>query len=632
MLLVVTVGIIGAVSASSDMCATSMRPGSGCTKDGHYSQISTDSAGDCCAQCMADTNCQAWTWRPDKSCYFSTKPSIATNPDTKTATCGCRQADCQPAPVACEPVKRPGKAQRVPLPPGKVPPHIVTVLVDDLGFDDASIVRGDSKGVKYTPNMQALAEQGIRLDRHHTYLYCSPTRRAFLTGRYPVHISYEQAPTCSNLTPLQFSILSEKLMAANYQSYFFGKGHLGWQTEDNLLINRDFEQHLGFLGGGESYTHGLASRCGDGGSHDMWYNAEPAVDMVDEDFYNTNFFTTAAVKAVQERNASRPFWIHIAHQAVHTGANRTPPVWELWPQDLKKDYISSLFVLDNGIANVTEALKNAGMWDNTIFILSADNGGDCGLPAQPGIGGQPGFASNYPLLGRKCTAWDGGTRTAAFVSGGLVPTALRGTVNHALIYVTDWYPTLCKLAGVDPTDDWTDGNGTVHPIDGVDVWDTLMSGTNDTGREFLPTTERSIIWYKPGNPMYKLIVNEVKANRFMENGTQYMDTMNPCINTTSKFHLGTHKQGLAVPRSCVTCSPDKPCLFELLSDPSETKNIASDNSGIVSTMAAKLATFQQYGPALTPENLACYTCGNTSSAPPKLWWQGFSGPCCVRKP
>ena len=56
------------------------------------------------------------------------------------------------------------------------------------------------------------------------YLWCSPTRRSFLTGRYPVHITGEQAPTCSNLTPLQFSILSEKLAAADYQSTFLGKG------------------------------------------------------------------------------------------------------------------------------------------------------------------------------------------------------------------------------------------------------------------------------------------------------------------------------------------------------------------------------------------------------------------------
>lgn len=63
-----------------------------------------------------------------------------------------------------------------------------------------------------------LQEDGIKLDRHHTYLWCSPTRRAFLSGRYVTHMTGTQAPQCSNFLPLQFTILSEKLKAADYQA------------------------------------------------------------------------------------------------------------------------------------------------------------------------------------------------------------------------------------------------------------------------------------------------------------------------------------------------------------------------------------------------------------------------------
>jgi hypothetical protein len=396
------------------------------------------------------------------------------------------------------------------------------------------------------------------------------------------------------------------------------------------MVNRGFNSHLGFLGGGESYIHGEATRCGDGGTHDMWENEGPALDLIDSDFYNTNFFTTAAVQRVNQHNTSKPFWLHLTHQAVHTGDHRSPPVWELWPTDLKKDYVSCLFVLDNGIANLTQALKAAGMWDNTVFFLTADNGGDCGLPAQGGHGGAPGFASNFPLLGRKCTAWDGGTRTAAFVAGGLIPPALRGTTNAGLFYITDWYPTLSKLAGVDPTDDWADANGTIHPIDGVDIWPTLMSGGSEpVGREWLPTTERSLLWTDGNGHMYKLIIDEKKANRFYENGTQYMDTSNPCIpgaiGYTPQF------DGLGVPDSCTVCSATDPCLFDVLLDPSEVKNLAKSLPDVATKMAAKLATFTPYIPTLSPDNLGCYTCGQGSDAPPHLFWQGFSGPCCVHK-
>lgn len=70
-----------------------------------------------------------------------------------------------------------------------------------------------------------------------------------------------------------------------------------------------------------------------------------------------------------------------------------------------------------------------GLWDNTLVLIFADNGGD-----NPG-----GSASNYPLLGRKCLAWEGGTRVFAAASGGMIPATLRGTSNAELMHIADWY-------------------------------------------------------------------------------------------------------------------------------------------------------------------------------------------------
>ena len=71
---------------------------------------------------------------------------------------------------------------------------------------------------------------------------------------------------------------------------------------------------------------------------------------------------------------------------------------------------------------------------------------------------------------------------------------------------------------------------------------------------------------------------------------------------------------------------------DVRADETESKNLAQANGALVATMAARLKSYVPYVPELSPANLACYECGNTSDAPPKLWWQGFSGPCCVRKP
>ena len=92
-------------------------------------------------------------------------------------------------------------------------PHIVTVITDDMGFADTQVHNPDSF---MTAQFGELARSGITLTRHHTYLWCSPTRRSFMTGRFPVHITGSQAPTCSNFSPLQFAYLPAKLKLAGY--------------------------------------------------------------------------------------------------------------------------------------------------------------------------------------------------------------------------------------------------------------------------------------------------------------------------------------------------------------------------------------------------------------------------------
>jgi hypothetical protein len=243
----------------STACSFEIHNASGCTAGGHYAALKTSAPDECCAHCSSQPQCNAWSFHAaGTDCFLATSPKLAHNTGTADTTCGCKHAGCvggPPAPVPpsgkCEPVQRPPKPTTIPLPAGKTRPHIVTILVDDLGFADASI-RADHQSFSQcpgagcvTPHLQALRKEGILMDRHHTFLWCSPTRRSFLTGRYPVHVTGTQAPTCSNLTPLQFTTLSEKLAAADYESYFVGKGHLGYWTTGQSA--HETKQRLSFL-------------------------------------------------------------------------------------------------------------------------------------------------------------------------------------------------------------------------------------------------------------------------------------------------------------------------------------------------------------------------------------------------
>ena len=113
-----------------------------------------------------------------------------------------------------------GAVQAAEIPAAAPRPHLLMVLGDDLGFYDTQIYNPTSP----TPHLKSLAEQGVRLDRHYVFRYCSPTRRSMLSGRIPNHITSVQpdgANLCSDFLPLAATLLSEKLSARSAERVSF---------------------------------------------------------------------------------------------------------------------------------------------------------------------------------------------------------------------------------------------------------------------------------------------------------------------------------------------------------------------------------------------------------------------------
>ena len=183
------------------------------------------------------------------------------------------------------------------------------------------------------------------------------------------------------------------------------------------------------------------------------------------------------------------------------------------------------------------------MWENTIMVVSADNGGAVGI------------GSNYPLKGCKMTFFEGGVRALAFANGGLLPEKVRGTKSEGFIHIADWYTTFCKLAGVDPSDS---GTGK-FPVDGLDVW-PIITGENTTtpheefilGYEFNGTG--AII---AGN--YKLIIGAQPTSRW--DPLQF-----PCIASTKGPN----------------CDPY--CLYDIINDPSEQNDLSKSETTLLDSM------------------------------------------------
>ena len=334
-------------------------------------------------------------------------------------------------------------------------PHIVFVLVDDWGYADVSF----RNPAIYSPNFQMLAKTGLILDRHYVFKYCSPSRASFLTGRWPHH-AHQWNLLKSKLVGanINMTMIPAKLKTAGYKTHMVGKWHEGLFEPRYLPVNRGFDTSSGFLLGGENHVTEIT-----GCATDYWKDTAPDPRNGTYDAYH---YRDDLTDIITKHDTSIPFFLYLPLHNVHAPL-QAPDEWlNKYPVNStcknRRTYQAMVSVADNVTGHVVDLLKKKGMWDNTIFIVSADNGGaPCG-------------GSNYPLKGSKTTFFEGGVRSLAFANGGLLPESRRGKSTQGFIHIADWYTTFCKLAGVDPDDS---GPGK-FPVDSMDVW-PIITGENE---------------------------------------------------------------------------------------------------------------------------------------------------------
>jgi arylsulfatase A-like enzyme len=246
--------------------------------------------------------------------------------------------------------------------------------------------------------------------------------------------------------------------------------------------------------------------------------------------------------------------------------------------------------LDDQLLNITNTFKQLNMWDNTLMILTSDNGGyvknnNGGCNSSTGTAGSQSEdfghgtgcfngeagANNWPLRGGKYSMFEGGIRVNAFASGGYLPINVRGTKLDGIIHIADWYGTLCGLAGVSPFDDEGAASG-LPPVDSVDVW-PMVSGTNMTSpRETILVNENLLVhnqWkYVPFNT--KMIESE-RGGPIYPNMTS--DQNNDWIDNHS-----------------YQCVEPNGCLWNIEVDVSEQHECSKDYPNVVTKMQNIMAT------------------------------------------
>jgi arylsulfatase I/J len=137
--------------------------------------------------------------------------------------------------------------------------------------------------------------------------------------------------------------------------------------------------------------------------------------------------------------------------------------------EVRQYYSAMVSYLDTNFGRLEVALRANGLWDNTLVVVSSDNGG----PSYPRGG------NNFPLRGAKSTNWEGGIRVNAFAFGGALDPALAGTATHELTAIEDWYSTFALLGGADTTDARAAAAG-LPGVDGLDLRGLFVRGGNRT--------------------------------------------------------------------------------------------------------------------------------------------------------
>ena len=429
-------------------------------------------------------------------------------------------------------------------------PNVVVILVDDAGLTDFTPFGGEAK----MPAIQTLAERGIKFSNYHTSPLCAPSRAMLLTGidnhrtgiaTIPEVLTANQAgqPGYSMFLEPGVRTLADRLKAEDYRTYMTGKWHLGSGAQD-LPNSHGFDRSFALDASGADNWEQKPYM----GYYDFapWYEDGKPADLP-EDFYSSKFIVDRMIRYLEsdkQPNRRQPFFSYLAFQAIHipvqaprevtdsyngvydqgwhqlrkmrhqraialgliapdTALAEMPANSRDWgnlsPQD-RALYARAMQVqaamlesMDSHIGRFIEYLNGRGELDNTLFIVTSDNGPEPSYPldisgmktwmsfngynhrldnlgekgSMVAIGPEWASASASPLNMFKFYAAEGGIRVPLIIAG---PNIERQNWQPAMVMVTDIAPTV---------------------LDYLEVKDQHKEAVAITGRSMMPLLEGS---------------------------------------------------------------------------------------------------------------------------------------------
>lgn len=458
-------------------------------------------------------------------------------------------------------------------------PNIVVILGDDMGFSDIGAFGSEIR----TPNLDALAKDGVRFTNFYTHASSSPTRATLLSG-VDTHVSglgnmdewtapnQKGVPGYEGYLNDRVATLPSLLKDSGYHTYMVGKWHLG-KNPNQIPAARGFERDFSLLDGAGSYWD-MTNFTG-ASPQSVFTEDGRYLNKLPDDYYATKTYTDKLINFIDaNRGDGKPFFAYVAHQAPHdpyhlprewrnshigeydkgwdavrqerlkrqidlgiipAGTHLAERMWFL-PDPIvlapasraflgKKQelYAGMMENLDHHIGRLVDHLKEIGEYENTIFVVFGDNGAEgtdlfaqiAGKPGtrdflyasikwsqtHPNAWGDPGSYVGYgpmwaqvsmtPFSQYKGWVAEGGVRNALIVSGPAVKRP-KGSINHGVMHVADFMPTLLDVAGSSYPKTY---QGHEMPALIGKSWNKMLAGEVDS-----PRTEKDYIaWEIFGN-------------------------------------------------------------------------------------------------------------------------------------
>lgn len=409
-------------------------------------------------------------------------------------------------------------------------PNIIVFLVDDMGLMDTSVpflTGPDGQPVEHplnrwyrTPNMQRLADQGVRFSQFYAQSVSSPSRTSLMTGQNATRHGvtnwiYSEADNRNTYGPPDWNwlgldsadyTLARMLSDAGYRTIHVGKAHFGpFGSQGENPLNLGFDVNVAGCSIGEPGSY--YGRDGYGLYGGTRSRAVPGL----EEFFEDDVFLTDALTLRAEEEMSRaieegvPFYLNMAHYAVHAPFMSDPRYMQNYDADTSysvsaKKFATLIEGMDRSLGEIMDFLEEKGVAENTLIFFLGDNGSDAP------IGEERGYGSSAPLRGKKGTEFEGGIRVPFIVAwaapgGGpadgdrstyegcpveedrsvrrgqlarntsgaqrLLPIP-QGEIRTQMGTIMDIYPTIAALVGARVPE--------THPVDGYDLSRIIARG------------------------------------------------------------------------------------------------------------------------------------------------------------